>query len=56
LPFEGVFAPLKDLSFFNQAAVNRELGVICWPNGADLDSEVLYARVTDSPLPAADAA
>jgi hypothetical protein len=44
--FEGVFAPLKDRSEFLKVAVNPELGTICWPNGADLDPDVLYAKVT----------
>jgi hypothetical protein len=34
VPFEGVFAP--------------ELGVVYWPNGADLDSDVLYTRIAAS--------
>lgn len=43
--FEGIFAPLKDRSEFIKVAVNPELGTICWPNGADLDPDVLYAKV-----------
>ena len=46
--FEGVFAPLRDPAEFRKICVNRELGVVCWPNGADLDSEVLYGIVTGS--------
>ena len=51
IPFEGVFAELRERSFFEQVRVNAELGAICWPNGADLDSEVLYATLTGRPLP-----
>ncbi len=43
---EGVFAPLKDRQEFLKVCVNPELGTICWPNGADLDPDVLYAKVT----------
>ncbi len=50
LPFEGVFAPLRDASFFARAAVNLELGTVVWPNGADLDPMVLYAAVTGRPI------
>ena len=44
--FEGVFAPLQDPVEFRRVSVNPELGVVCWPSGADLDSDVLYAQVT----------
>jgi len=44
--FEGIFAPLKDRAEFLKVSVNPELGTICWPNGADLDPDVLYAKVT----------
>ena len=44
--FEGIFAPLKDNAEFLKVSVNPELGTICWPNGADLDPDVLYAKVT----------
>lgn len=43
--FDGVFAPLKSQSEFDRVFVNRELGSISWPCGADLDTQVLYARV-----------
>ena len=49
--FTGVFEPLRDQAFFAQAKVNTELGTVCWPNDADLDSDVLYARVTGVPVP-----
>lgn len=44
--FEGVFAPLRDRTEFLKVRVDPELGTICWPNGADLDPDVLYAKVT----------
>ena len=44
--FEGVFAPLKDRAEFVKVIVNPDLGTICWPSGADLDPDVLYAKVT----------
>jgi hypothetical protein len=44
--FEGVFAPLKDRAEFVKVTVNPDLGTICWPSGADLDPDVLYAKVT----------
>ena len=48
--FVGVFAPLKDRQEFLKVRVNPELGTICWPNGADLDPDVLYARVTKTEI------
>ena len=49
--FTGVFEPLGDPGFFAQAHVHPELGTVCWPNNADLDSDVLYAQVTGLPTP-----
>jgi Protein of unknown function (DUF2442) len=49
--FTGVFEPLRDPAFFAQARVNTELGTVCWPNDADLDSDVLYAKVTGQLIP-----
>jgi hypothetical protein len=49
--FTGVFAPLRDDAVFRQVRVHPELRVVCWPNGADLDTDVLYREVTGLPLP-----
>ena len=49
--FDGVFAPLRDDEEFQRAYVDAELGTVCWPNGADLDPVVLYARVSGQPIP-----
>jgi hypothetical protein len=38
----GVFAALRDPAVFAQVAVDRAAGTIVWPNGADLDPDVLY--------------
>lgn len=51
LTFTGVFEPLRDPTYFAQVRVNPDLGTICWPNDADLDPVVLYAAVTNQPLP-----
>jgi hypothetical protein len=40
----GIYAPLADESFFAQAAI--ELGVIVWPNGADLDPCWAYENMS----------
>jgi hypothetical protein len=48
--FEGVFAPLRDPARFSEVRVHPELGTVCWPNGADLDPDVLYARISGKPI------
>ena len=45
IKFTGVFEPLKNPDYFAQVKVNPELGTIQWPNGADLDPDVLYAAL-----------
>src|SRR6266849_6370516 len=51
VPFDGVFAPLSDPKYFRKLAVYGDGGgTIYWPNGADIDPEVLYAEVTKEPI------
>jgi hypothetical protein len=42
--FGPVFEPLKDTKLFAQATVD-EFGAVCWPNGADLAPDALYAKL-----------
>ncbi len=51
IKFEGVFEELKETEQFAKLYLNRELGTICWPGGADLDPDVLYARITKKAIP-----
>ena len=46
-----VFEPLRDPEVFRQVRVDEELGTVVWPNGADLDPDVLtgYAEPARSP-------
>jgi hypothetical protein len=37
-----VFEPLRDPAVFRQVTVDHELGTIVWPNGADMDPDVLH--------------
>ncbi len=38
----GIFSELRDLSIFN--AVSVKFDSIEWPNGADIDPEILYSQ------------
>ncbi len=48
----GVFGRLSELSYFKRFFVNKELGVLCWPDGLDVAPETLYHEATGEPLPA----
>lgn len=45
-----VFEEIKmDPARFAEVAIDPELGVLCWPNGADIDAEMLrYDDLWDS--------
>jgi len=51
VPFDGVFAPLSDPKYFRKVAVYGEGGgTIYWPNGADIDPELLYSEISQEPI------
>jgi hypothetical protein len=39
---DGVFGPLSDREYFARAFVDEVAGTIAWPNGIDLDPDVLH--------------
>lgn len=41
----GIYAPLATREFFAQVTI--DMGVLTWPNGADLDPAWLYDSVSD---------
>jgi len=45
--FGPVFEPLKDPESFGQVGVD-EFGAVCWPNGADLAPDALYAKIASA--------
>ena len=49
---EGVFERFRDLEFFRDFKINKELGVLTWGDEIDIAPETLYAEATGSPLPA----
>jgi hypothetical protein len=50
LSFRGVFEPMRDPAWFAQVRVDPGLGTVVWPNGADLDRDVRYGRLTGTPI------
>lgn len=40
-----VFEPLKEKALFSEFSVDKELGTIVWPNGADFVPEFLYQKL-----------
>ena len=47
----GVFEYFKDIDFFRDFSVNKELGTLTWRNEIDVAPETLYSKATGSPLP-----
>ena len=37
-----MFGPLRDLELFKQVKLDKELGTLVWPTGADIDPTVLH--------------
>ena len=50
IQFKGVFEPLRDLREVAKVRVDAEHGTVSWPNGADLDPDVLYSLLTGKPI------
>ena len=46
--FGPVFAPLRNEALFAQVQLD-EFGAPCWPGGADLAPDGIYARLTGRP-------
>ncbi|GAG67314.1 unnamed protein product, partial [marine sediment metagenome] len=51
IDFDGIFEPLKNPSYFSKVSINSEWGTVFWPNGADLDPDVLYSKLTGESIP-----
>jgi hypothetical protein len=49
----AAFRALRDSSMFAAVRVDEESGSIAWPNGADLDPDVIYGVAEPARKPAA---
>jgi len=47
----GVFGRFRDITFFRNFRVNKELGVLTWQDEIDIAPETLYSEATGAPLP-----
>lgn len=47
----GVFYRFRDIDFFKNFSINRELGVLTWQNEIDIAPETLYADATQTSPP-----
>lgn len=50
--FGAMGEPLKEPKFFRRVRVDAELRTVVWPNGFDLDPEVLHGDFEPTPPPA----
>jgi hypothetical protein len=48
-------APLQDPAYFHQVRVDPEVGTVVWPNGYDVDPDVLHGDHEPVGRPAAQA-
>ena len=47
----GVFKRFKDMNFFKNCQINKELGVLTWGPEIDIAPETLYSLATGESLP-----
>jgi hypothetical protein len=47
----GVFSRFSDIEYFKKFYINKEIGVLCWPDDVDIAPETLYHETTGEPLP-----
>ncbi len=47
----GVFNKFRDIDFFKDFKINKDLGVLTWGDEIDVAPETLYADTTNSNLP-----
>ena len=50
-PLRNLSLDLRDPAYFARVFVDHDAGTVAWPNGLDLDPDVLYARAHGIPVP-----
>lgn len=51
----GVFDALQDEAFFARVTIDHVVGTVVWPNGVDLDPDMLYETAKGKPSSRASA-
>ena len=47
----GVFEKFRDINFFRNFCIHKEIRVLTWEDDIDVAPETLYSAATNSPLP-----
>ena len=42
----GLFTNFKDINYFKNFHINKDIGTICWANELDIAPETLYDKIT----------
>jgi hypothetical protein len=50
---KGLLGELQDVREFAKVGVNKEFGILAWPNGVEFDPLLLWSEVTGRPIPIA---
>ena len=48
---QGIFKRFANIKYFQKFYIDKELGVLCWPDGLDIAPETIYSEATGEPLP-----
>ena len=48
---KGVFRRFSNIKYFRQFYIDKEFGVLSWPDGLDIAPETIYQKVTGERLP-----
>ncbi|MBI5324615.1 MAG: DUF2442 domain-containing protein [Ignavibacteriae bacterium] len=48
---DGLFSNFKDLNYFKDFKINKDIGTICWHGDLDIAPDTLYYKISNEPLP-----